>query len=142
MNCTPSVRLEESAKVKDTDSVYAREGTLAHELAELELRSSLELINAETYDFRLQEIQANELYSEDMAEQVEKYTTYVLDQYEAAKNRNSDAIILIEEKTDLTNIIEEGYGTLDDVIIADKILAVTDLKYGKGIRVDATENPQ
>ena len=45
--------------------------------------------------------------------------------------------LLIEEKVSLEEYIEEGFGTCDSNIIADVVLEIVDLKYGKGVRVDA-----
>ena len=37
--------------------------------------------------------------------------------------------------------VPEGFGTGDLLIVADKVLTVIDLKYGKGVPVDAEWNP-
>ena len=47
LNCTPSARLEEP--VPDTSSIYAEEGTLAHDLAELELKRILKKLTKELF---------------------------------------------------------------------------------------------
>lgn len=50
--------------------------------------------------------------------------------------------MLVEEKVDLTAFIEDGFGTNDDIIIADGEMEVIDLKYGKGLMVHANNNSQ
>lgn len=145
LNCPPSARLEE--KFKETcgfqeSSVYAEEGTLAHEFAELRLRWLTNQIDSMGYASSLEKLRSHELYSEEIEEQIEKYTSYVLESFEAAKTIVPDPVLFVEEKLDFSHIVEEGYGTGDSGIIADGTMEVIDLKYGKGVKVEACENPQ
>ena len=71
-----------------------------------------------------------------------KYVDYVMEQYQVAKKITPDAILSIEDKIDLTEYIEDGFGSNDAAIIADSTLYVSDLKYGTGIRVQADNNSQ
>lgn len=142
MNCTPSPRIEESLKVEEQSSTYAAEGTLAHEFGDVELTRYLKKTRPKTYEARLAELRANELYTDEMEEYVAIYTDYVIQEFKAAKKKTKDAVLLIEEKVDLTDFIEEGFGTNDAMIIADGVLEVIDLKYGKGVKVDSKENSQ
>jgi len=138
--CTASSRLEE--QFENSTSSYAQEGTLAHEFAELGVRLALGQITQVEYDASVAPFLQNEFYTDEMESEVQKHIDYVLEQYTEAKRKTSDAIILIEEKVDLTYFIEDGFGTCDDVIIADRVLEVIDLKYGKGVRVSAEDNSQ
>lgn len=140
LNCTPSARLTED--LEDTQSVYAAEGTLAHELGELELKYQLKLITKTTYNKQLKKIKADELYSEEMPDEIEKYTTYVFEKLMEAQNHTADALIFLEQKLDFSKWVPEGFGTGDCIIIADGTLEVMDLKYGKGVEVYAENNPQ
>lgn len=140
LNCTPSARLTE--KLEDAGSVYAAEGTLAHSLGELELRYQLKQITKGTYTKELKKIQENELYSEDMPDQVEKYTSYVFERLAEAKSHTPDALIFLEQRLDFSKYVPDGFGTGDCIIIADGIMEIIDLKYGKGIEVSAEDNPQ
>lgn len=140
MNCTASARLEEG--FQETASDYAAEGTLAHEFAELGLRAALSLIDPMDYPDLISALRDNDLYSDEMEEEVQKHIDYVLEQFTEAQRLTEGAILLIEEKTDLTYFIENGFGTCDVVIIADGVLEVIDLKYGKGVRVQAADNSQ
>jgi len=141
LNCTPSARLEDTKEESERSS-YAREGTLAHEIAEVKLLRSLGMIQEKDYVSKSFELEKNEFYSEEMEEEVQKYVDYILGEFEASKNITPDAIILLEQLVDLTHYIEEGFGTNDCIIIADKVLKVIDLKYGKGIRVYPEDNSQ
>lgn len=143
--CPPSARLEE--KFKETcgfqdSSIYAEEGTLAHEFAELSLRMASGRISKVDYQSALEALRGHELYSEEIEEQIEKYSTYVMEAFEHAKTIVPDPVLFIEEKLDFSHIVEEGFGTGDSGIIADGTMEVIDLKYGKGVKVEACENPQ
>ena len=143
--CPPSARLEEKFKEScayDDSSVYAEEGTLAHEFAELELRRLTGGIEKMKYLATLESLRAHDLYSEEIETEIEKYTNYVMESYEAAKNVVPDPVLFIEERLDFSHVVEEGFGTGDSGIIADGTMEIIDLKYGKGIKVEACENPQ
>jgi hypothetical protein len=77
-----------------------------------------------------------------MIEEVDKYVDYVRDTWKAAKAEDPHAEIFIEDRLDLSAYVPEGFGTNDVVIISGSSLSVIDLKYGKGVRVKADENPQ
>lgn len=137
MNCTPSARLEQRFE-ESKDSIYAMEGTLAHEFGDLNLRYFNKEISKKTLNVELKKLRKDKLYTYEMEEQVEKYTDYVIEEY----NSKKDALLLVEQKLDFSHIVEKGFGTGDTTIIADEVLDVIDLKYGKGVQVDAKENPQ
>jgi len=137
--CSPSARLEETFENKS--SSFAEEGTLAHELAELELRYQTGL-SYDEYAIGLKAVTKNDIYSPEMSDYVQKHVDYVIEQFTEAKRLTPDAVLLIETKVDITHLIEEGFGTCDVIIIADGVLEVIDLKYGLGVRVEAEENKQ
>ena len=141
LNCTPSARLEEQFEDPPA-SKYAEEGTLAHEFAELELRKTTRQITAAKYKKEVARLEKDPLYSPEMPDYVQEYVDYVMEEYNEAKKLNGDAVLLIEQVVDLTQYVEEGYGTNDSMVISDGVLEVIDLKYGKGIRVGAEENSQ
>ena len=142
LNCTPSARLEEKYGEKTT-SVFAQEGTTAHELAELYLRHDLlRTIDDASFEIELEKIMSKELFSEEMLNIVPIYTDYCTEQYQAAHENNSYAVIQVEQKLDLTEYIPESFGTGDCIIISDGLMEVIDLKYGKGVPVYADWNKQ
>ena len=128
--CTPSARLE--AMFPDEQSPYAAEGTVAHDLAESILRHKLESKKAPKLDD----------YSTEMVEAVNRYVDICEEKVNEARARSSDAEVMIEAKLDFSRWVPEGFGTGDMVIVADGILEVIDLKYGKGVPVSAVENTQ
>ena len=128
--CTPSARLE--AMFPDEQSPYAAEGTVAHDLAESILRHKLEGKKAPKLDD----------YSTEMIEAVNRYVDICEEKVNEARARSSDAEVMIEAKLDFSRWVPDGFGTGDMVIVADGILEVIDLKYGKGVPVSAIENTQ
>lgn len=133
LHCPPSVRLSEG--YMDKASVFAMEGTSAHELCEYKLRSALGM-EAENPTENL------DFYNTEMEECAEDYATYILELVEKAKETCSDPVVMVEQRVDFSRYVPEGFGTADCIIIADKILNIVDYKHGKGVEVSAENNPQ
>lgn len=141
LNCTPSARLEEKFD-ESSPSVYAEEGTLAHEFGDINLRFFNKEISEKVYSSELKKLRKHKLYTDEMEEQVSKYTDYVIESLNVARQKTKDAILLVEKRLDFSHLVEKGFGTGDSTIIADGIMEILDLKYGKGVKVDAENNPQ
>ena len=138
------------------DTAYTREGTIAHAMAEGVLRILLErnfdhMPDAgeffETDGTVIAEFcrtcELEGLDWREMAETVyEHYCRIVYETYLGAKLEDPDAVLLIEARLRLDEFIPDGFGSSDAVIIYNDTLEVFDLKYGKGVKVDADENPQ
>lgn len=140
LECPPSARLEASKPDKAGDA--ADEGTLAHNLSEVLLEYELQRITKTVYKQKIKAIEANQFYTDSMFEYCEQFKVFVMQQFNEAQTHTKDALILLEQQIDLTDYIPEGFGTGDVIIIANDILIIIDLKYGKGVRVDATNNKQ
>lgn len=140
LECPPSARLE--ADIPDRAGDAASEGTLAHKLSEIMIARELKLISEVNYKAGLKAIEDNKFYSDQMFEYCEDYKAYVVQVFGEAQKITKDAKIHLEEFIDLTMYVPEGFGTGDVVIIADFIIDFIDLKYGKGVMVDATDNKQ
>jgi hypothetical protein len=144
LSCTPSARLE--AKYLDTtpekESDFAKEGTLAHELAELELLFSLQRIDKKAYDKEFKKISKSKYYAPEMKDYVDGYCSIVLDKYEQAMEADPGAEIYLESRLDYSHVVEGGFGTGDVCIVTNGVVMVIDLKYGKGVKVDKEGNPQ
>ena len=119
LQCPGSIRLSEG--IEQTTSVYAEEGTLAHDLAAKILLG--QSFNIEDYD-------PNTLSN------VLIYTDYV-------KSIPQDKI-LIEHKFNLSHLYPDMFGTSDCTLYQakTKTLHVIDLKFGKGVYVKAENNTQ
>ena len=135
MLCPRSVKAEEPYPA--TTSEAAEEGTVAHALAEYKLTKMLQGKKPSTP----KAIKEDPLYKPAMEEHVNTYIDAILETLTELK-QTGDPVIYIEQKLDLSEWVPDGFGTADCVIIADGTMHVFDLKYGKGVRVDAEENPQ
>lgn len=140
LECTPSAQLE--ADRPDKAGEAADEGTLAHKLADVMIEYELKRITKAAYLSKIKAIKKNKHYNDAMWEYCENYKTYVMEVFAEAQARCADAVIVTEQSVDLTRWIPEGFGTRDIMIIAAPIIDVIDLKYGKGVLVDAEENKQ
>lgn len=131
LHCPPSAKL--TAGVTEVPSETALQGTAAHALAEHKLRRAL----------KQQSKRPVSKYEDDeMNTHTDDYVSYVLEQYEQAKQVTSGAVIYIEQHLDFSNVVPGGFGTGDCLIVADGTLHVIDLKYGLGVLVEAEWNPQ
>lgn len=131
LHCPPSARLEE--KFDNETSVFAAEGTAAHELSEHKLRLFLGIDT---------KIPISEFDSVDLEYYTDIYVEYAKELITEARGKCKDPIILLEQRLDYSCYVAEGFGTGDLVIIADGTLDIVDLKYGKGVAVSAEDNPQ
>lgn len=138
LHCTAAPRLEEH--IEDGGSDFAAEGSLAHAICALKLKKALHEDHAE----ELEEIAQlrDKFYSEEMEHFTDDYANYVLDKYATSRHHTGDARLWVEHRIDFARWIPDGFGTADAVIVADDTLEVVDFKYGKGVEVSATSNPQ
>ena len=131
LHCNPSARLEQEFEDRETEA--AAEGTAAHALAEHKLRKALKMRSRKP---------VSKYDSDEMDAYTDGYVEFVLEALEEARQLCSDPKVLIEQRLDFSCYVPDGFGTGDCLIVADKLLHIIDLKYGQGVLVDATENPQ
>lgn len=136
--CPGSVALSHGAP--DSSSVYADEGTAAHELAASALLSK-DQVDCDAYIGQVIKVRNEDgtvrrefTVDDDMASYVQQYVDEVRRQADGAE-------LLVEQRVDYSDAIgiEDQSGTADAVILdfmADT-LGVHDLKYGKGVQVYA-----
>lgn len=147
MACPPSARLEEKLhdRFGEQSSPFAAEGTKAHSLAELKLLrekgrlGDVDGINQFNYDARRKALGD---IPKEMDAATDLYADIIIEKYLSARKVSPDAKLMLEQRLDFSKWVPHGFGTGDAVIVSDAILDVSDLKYGKGVRVDAKENPQ
>ncbi|GMA52585.1 hypothetical protein GCM10025857_40000 [Alicyclobacillus contaminans] len=136
--CPPSARLSE--QFPDKGSEYAAEGTLAHEIAELKLRKAvLEPMGPRKFSKAIKELRSNPLYQPEMDKHTDTYVDYVLG---IVHSYTSPPYVAVEKRLDYSAYAPEGFGTGDCIIIGGDTLHIVDLKYGKGVPVDAEGNTQ
>lgn len=131
MNCPASVALEAQFPEGDKVSPFAAEGTAAHDLAETCLRtdSNTDAFLGKTFSADGLEFTVDDT----MVEAVQLYVDYVRDQ---------PGKLLIEQRVDFSPWVDDGFGTADAIVLNDGVATVADLKYGRGVKVDAERNPQ
>lgn len=137
LHCTGSPLLEK--EFPDTTSVYAQEGTLAHELCELKLKKYTTVMPKGTYTRAHNKIMESELWQNEMESTSETYLEYVKGIMLSCEIAPA---VLIEKRVDFSRYVPEGFGTADCLILAGDTLHVIDYKHGKDVVVDADHNPQ
>ena len=138
INCPGSVALSDQCPTPASSS-YADEGTLAHAIGELKLRYVNDEISKRQLNAKMKPLLQSEYYCGEMEEATGYYADAVIEALEAA---GEDAELMIEQQFSLSRWVPEGFGTSDAVVIGGGVIQVIDLKYGKGIKVDARNNPQ
>lgn len=138
LNCPASIAL--SAGLPELPgSPYAAEGTLAHAVAESKLRMLSGEITPAQHERQMKELRESEYWCGEMDEATDFYADTVMERLAAP---GEDAELMVEQQLDLNDWAPESFGTSDAVIIGGSTIEVIDLKYGKGVRVDAAGNPQ
>ena len=138
--CTPSAMLESNEPT--VYSPYAEEGTEAHALAELKLSYMLEKISVQEYDTRFEDFKMNsKFYNQTFNEYVNKYVTEVMT---IIKEDYKGLIVNVglEEYVKFDDIVPNGGGTSNVVLVGKNFIHIIDLKFGKGVPVSAIGNPQ
>ena len=133
LTCPGSAKASEG--IPEQMSLFANEGTDAHELAEIRLKERFGI----KCDSKVEDLT---WYSQEMEDYIEGYVNYVFEKYQEAKESAPDPVLLIEQKVSAERYHESLYGTTDVSLISDKTLTIVDLKYGKGVKVDSKENVQ
>lgn len=156
LNCPGSIRIAEMSP-KQQSSVFAMQGTAAHDLAEKCLMGNLR--TAASYKGAYAMVQANGavshfrpnadvkpdapnvfLIDDNMIEAVDVY----LELIHELRTEHPDAEEFIEARLDLSFIRPNMFGT-GDYILADwteRVLYVVDYKHGQGVPVEVENNSQ
>jgi hypothetical protein len=129
--CPASVTAEQG--LPERHSSFANEGTAAHELAEIVLRTPQDDC-AQWIGRVLPETEWT--VDQEMADYVQQYVDYI--SYHVYK----DSYAAYEVRVDFSDWIPGGFGTCDALIISGGTAHIIDLKYGKGVPVSPVENTQ
>lgn len=123
MRCPGSLAFESTQP--DKSSAFAEEGTRAHELAE-------KILNGRLLGFEHQGGTDPEMHD------------YVLRYVDAVWTLAKGNELMVEQRVDFSHIVgvENSFGTADAVVIVGNELQIHDLKYGRGVQVDAEQNEQ
>lgn len=139
LKCTKSARLEE--QFPDTTSEAAKEGTLAHELAELKVRNYFNPsdVSKRKLTFAIKKMKENPLWDDEMLIHTDTYLDYIRD---VSIKLPAAPFVEVEKRVDFSEYVPDGFGTADCIMVQGNTLFVIDFKYGKGVPVSAKENPQ
>lgn len=149
--CTPSARFEE--QIPNEESVFAREGTLAHELAALVLsvrcgvfqgdnkmyHDMMEHWQAEIVAF-YESTEAADPWADylEMLAHAEDWAAFIQDIVQSSYKSQ----LYVEREYDISQWVPLGFGTSDGTVALPEVLHVADYKYGAGKQVFADNNPQ
>lgn len=133
--CPGSIRM--SAGIEPKTSAYAKEGTAAHNVADMCFRSGKNasaflgntiLVESETFKV-----------NEEMVKAVQEYIDVVRNDYFAGTGSS----LFYEKRFKLTWLRPDMWGTNDAMVSdASGLLRIYDFKYGKGVVVEVEDNPQ
>jgi hypothetical protein len=155
--CTASVRLSNEVAGYD-DSSYAREGTLAHTLAEIEARYTLGLYTlrplaggkgkkerGSTWRSRNLAKWLDAAEAEGLTgEQIDDIKVHAKAYAELLRQRRDEmgpgTVVFLEER--VYPDVPQCWGTGDAVLASPSEIDIVDFKYGSGVLVRVHENPQ
>lgn len=142
MSCPASLAAERG--INDCYSIHAQEGTAAHAVAEQLLkalnpqwkatRPTFQRLAA--VDYVGEEVESWKI-TDDMAAPIQSYVDTVL---AIAQGKT----LHVEQRVDFSHVVgvRNSFGTADAIVINGDELQIHDLKFGRGVKVDAFENPQ
>ena len=138
LNCPPSLLLE--SEYPDTTSEFAKEGTLAHAVAELKAAKYFsKRIGPVKYKRAMEKFKQDELWQTEMDGYTDDYFNYLKN---LAIGMPEAPYVAIEKRVDYSSYAEDGFGTADCIMIQSDTWHICDLKYGKGVPVSADHNTQ
>lgn len=121
IECPPSAVA--ATKYPSQDTVFTREGTIAHEVAEAVASGRTVVAEGDI--------------TTEMISHGEEYRDYI----ESIK-KTDDVVVAFETKVDYSDVAPGGFGTCDCIVIQGNTMSIVDYKYGKGVEVSAVGNPQ
>lgn len=137
MACPGSLALESG--LPDTSSAFADEGTLAHALAGccLEAEHDAALFVGGQFGYKDHGSEKKVIIEKEMADFVQVY----IDRIREYAQGNE---LMVEQRLEFSCYVDvpDQFGTSDAVILAGDEIQVHDLKYGRGVKVDADNNEQ
>ncbi|MBR3891462.1 MAG: DUF2800 domain-containing protein [Bacilli bacterium] len=117
-------------------SEVAEFGTQCHELGAALISKALHVTNYDEEFKTIEEVKEGlSMYSAEMQDIADGYADYAVNAYEFEKKRSKqEPLVVIEQELDLSDIEEDGVGTLDLGIVSDRdggTLTIIDLKTGR-----------
>lgn len=138
LHCPGSARLTEN--MPDNTSIYAEAGRLAHEIAELKARQYfIENQPKRTFNAQLKKLKESEHYDKSMEFATDEYLEHLKS---LAISYPEPPSVALEARVDFSDIVPDGFGTADCLMIGSGRIDVVDYKNGSGVVVEAENNPQ
>ncbi len=128
LKCPPSAVA--ATMYPNTGTEFTREGTLAHEVAEWVASG------ASKNGPPLPKGQDDGVTAE-MLDCARAYADYIQELI-----TDNNAVVLLEQRLDLSPWVPDGFGTADCIIIQGNRLDIVDYKFGQGVAVSAENNSQ
>lgn len=139
-NCPASAKQQQM--FQSNPSYAAVEGTVCHEIGEMELKEAIQGMSMQDY-WLGREVEQEGIKVKVTQELIDIANIYV--DYVKARKIELNATLLIEEQVEMAELHEAVWGTSDTLLIADKkidnIIEVCDFKAGKW-PVPVENNPQ
>ena len=137
LNCPPSARLQEQFPNEST--AYAEEGTAAHKLAEYKVRHG--------YLHERMKRPQSDYYTDEIDQATDVYADFIAGIIEDMKRNGVNPLVLVEERLDFSDVVPEGFGTGDMVVIGKTddgkgLIHIVEYKNGTGVFVSAVHNSQ
>lgn len=146
LSCPASIRMiaEHTVPGDDQDTPFALEGTIAHDLAEIEGSYRFGYLTdvqyREEYDrWYIHEFEPQD-YPDGTLEEMTGHVKSYVELVESQVEDHPDATVLFEQRMDTG--VPGVWGTSDAVILTPTHIGVVDFKYGMGVPVSADNNPQ
>lgn len=145
ISCPSSVQLSEKYKREESESIFAREGTAAHGLAELYGQRAFGRLSDEDFEAavgRWEKEFADVFEAPTNSDRDEMFATAAeyVELIRRLASRYKNASVHFEER--LPTGVPQSWGTSDAVIVSPEAVHIVDLKYGKGVEVAAAGNSQ
>lgn len=139
--CPASIRMETKVPA-EPESSYAREGTIAHELAELKASLAFGLITKPQYATRYAHwVQKHpEVLTDEVLAEMEVHTDAYVELIRERLALFPNSQVMLEQRLDTG--VPTCWGTSDTVIASPRHVEIIDFKYGSGVKVEAVGNPQ
>lgn len=142
LECPASIRMEEQVP-PGVESSYAREGTIAHELAFLKASLHFGKITKAQFTKRRHawyEANRDVVEVDEVEIEMERHTDAYVELLVERMSLYPNSQIMLEQR--LHTGVPYSWGTSDAVIFSPIHVEIVDFKYGAGVAVEAHANPQ
>lgn len=141
--CTAAPHFED--QFPPSESEYAAEGTLAHSVMELHVQKTFLGMTTRTFNSRMKKLHDDPLWRDDPVWEAELENcakAYIEHISTIRAGFSEPPFMAVEVEVQMKDVVPEGYGRCDCLMVGGDTLAIVDYKHGQGVLVDADHNPQ